>query len=85
MFEFNTFIHMVGIVLVPLDLDEDLRFNIYNLSWERLYYVQQHYFQILKTHHCILWIQSTFVIYMVLLPVSYDVITYYKGASVLLY
>ena len=32
----------------------------------------------LKTHSCILWLRSTFLIYMVL----YDVLKYCKGASV---
>ena len=37
----------------------------------------------LKTHHyCILWLRSTFVIYVVFIPVSYDVLKYCKGASV---
>ena len=27
MFDFNTYIHMVGIVPIPLDFDEDLRFT----------------------------------------------------------
>ena len=69
MFDFNTSIHMAWIVPVPLDFDEELRFISMDEVAQDYVVVTYTASRSLKTHHyCILWLQSTFVIYVVLYP-----------------